>query len=93
MSICSNTRITDPETLERRFDVLLRRFELRQGSGGNGRFRGGDGLVREVEFLADMTGESESTRPRLLLDFIPNSKLKISKLKISTLLQKFNSKL
>ncbi len=47
----TNTRITDPEILERRYPVLLRKFSLRHGSGGNGRFKGGNGLVREVEFL------------------------------------------
>ena len=52
----TNTRITDPETLERRFAVLLRSFAVRRGSGGGGRHRGGDGLVRKVEFLAPMTG-------------------------------------
>jgi 5-oxoprolinase (ATP-hydrolysing) len=47
----TNTRITDPEILERRYPVLLRKFSIRRGSGGRGRFNGGDGLVREVEFL------------------------------------------
>jgi 5-oxoprolinase (ATP-hydrolysing) len=47
----TNTRITDPEILERRYPVLLRQFALRRGSGGAGRHRGGDGLIREVEFL------------------------------------------
>ena len=47
----TNTRITDPEILERRYPVLLRRFSVRQDSGGNGRFKGGNGLVRELEFL------------------------------------------
>jgi 5-oxoprolinase (ATP-hydrolysing) len=47
----TNTRITDPEILERRYPVLLHRFALRRGSGGKGLFNGGDGLVREVEFL------------------------------------------
>ncbi|WP_020587056.1 hydantoinase B/oxoprolinase family protein [Desulfobacter curvatus] len=47
----TNTRITDPEILERRYPVLLREFSIRRGSGGRGRFNGGDGLVREVEFL------------------------------------------
>jgi 5-oxoprolinase (ATP-hydrolysing) len=47
----TNTRITDPEILERRYPVLLRRFSVRPDSGGNGRFKGGNGLVREVEFL------------------------------------------
>ncbi len=47
----TNTRITDPEILERRYPVLLREFSLRKNSGGSGAFNGGDGLVREVEFL------------------------------------------
>ena len=47
----TNTRITDPEILERRYPVLLREFSVRPGSGGDGLFRGGDGLVREIEFL------------------------------------------
>jgi 5-oxoprolinase (ATP-hydrolysing) len=51
----TNSRLTDPEVLERRFPVLLREFSLRPGSGGTGEFRGGDGLVREVEFRAAMT--------------------------------------
>ncbi|MEO1844612.1 MAG: hydantoinase B/oxoprolinase family protein, partial [Akkermansiaceae bacterium] len=51
----SNTAITDPEIIERRFPVRLREFSLRNGSGGGGKWRGGDGLVREIEFLAPMT--------------------------------------
>jgi 5-oxoprolinase (ATP-hydrolysing) len=47
----TNTRITDAEVLERRYPVLLREFALRRGSGGAGAQRGGDGLVREIEFL------------------------------------------
>lgn len=47
----TNTRITDPEVLEARFPVRVHRFALRRGSGGIGRWRGGDGLVRELEFL------------------------------------------
>lgn len=50
----TNTRITDPEVLEVRFPVRLVRFGLRRGSGGNGRWRGGDGLVREIEWLRDL---------------------------------------
>ncbi|KAH6626599.1 Hydantoinase B/oxoprolinase-domain-containing protein [Chaetomium sp. MPI-SDFR-AT-0129] len=46
----TNTRITDPEILEKRYPVLLHQFSLRKGSGGNGRFKGGDGCVREMEF-------------------------------------------
>ncbi len=47
----TNTRITDPEILERRYPLLLRQFAVRKDSGGRGKFNGGDGLVREVEFL------------------------------------------
>jgi 5-oxoprolinase (ATP-hydrolysing) len=47
----TNTRITDPEILERRYPVLLREFSLRKGSGGDGLHRGGDGVVRELEPL------------------------------------------
>lgn len=47
----TNTRITDPEVLEHRYPVRVARFSLRPGSGGRGRWRGGDGLVRELEFL------------------------------------------
>ncbi len=50
----TNTRITDPEVLETRFPVRLWRFSLRPGSGGSGRFRGGDGVVREIEALVPL---------------------------------------
>ncbi|MCB9684339.1 MAG: hydantoinase B/oxoprolinase family protein [Alphaproteobacteria bacterium] len=48
----TNTRATDPEVLEARMPLRVRRFELRRGSGGAGRWSGGDGLVREIEVLA-----------------------------------------
>jgi 5-oxoprolinase (ATP-hydrolysing) len=51
----TNSRLTDPEVLETRFPVLLREFSIRHGSGGAGRHRGGDGLVRRVEFRESMT--------------------------------------
>jgi 5-oxoprolinase (ATP-hydrolysing) len=47
----TNTRITDPEILEKRYPVVLRQFRLREDSGGQGQFRGGDGVVRELEFM------------------------------------------
>ncbi len=50
----TNSRCTDPEVLETRFPVRIRRFELRRGSGGAGAHAGGDGLIREFEFLAAM---------------------------------------
>lgn len=46
----TNTRITDPEILERRYPTILRQFSLRLGSGGGGFHRGGDGVIREIEF-------------------------------------------
>ena len=51
----TNTRLTDPEVLEWRFPVLLESFAIRRGSGGRGRWRGGDGAVRRVRFLEPMT--------------------------------------
>lgn len=51
----TNTRITDAEILETRFPVRVLRFAIRRGSGGEGRYRGGDGLVRELEFLAPLS--------------------------------------
>ncbi len=51
----TNSRITDVELLEARYPVRVRRFGLRSGSGGAGRTRGGEGLVRELEFLAPLT--------------------------------------
>jgi 5-oxoprolinase (ATP-hydrolysing) len=47
----TNSRITDPEVLEARFPVRLIQFSFRRGSGGAGRYRGGAGLVRELEAL------------------------------------------
>jgi 5-oxoprolinase (ATP-hydrolysing) len=51
----TNSRLTDPEILEDRFPVRLERFAIRRGSGGAGRWRGGDGVVRELRFLAPLT--------------------------------------
>ena len=51
----TNTAITDPEIIERRFPVRLRQFAIREGSGGEGRWPGGNGIVREVEFLEPLT--------------------------------------
>ncbi len=48
----TNTRATDVEVLERRFPVVLRQHRLRRHSGGGGRHRGGDGVVKEWEFRA-----------------------------------------
>jgi 5-oxoprolinase (ATP-hydrolysing) len=51
----TNTRITDPEVVEHRYPVRVERFAVRAGSGGRGRWRGGDGAVREVTFLEPMS--------------------------------------
>lgn len=51
----TNSRLTDPEILEDRFPVRLERFALRRGSGGAGRWPGGDGVVRWLRFLEPMT--------------------------------------
>ncbi|MBU6300851.1 MAG: hydantoinase B/oxoprolinase family protein [Verrucomicrobia bacterium] len=50
----TNTAITDPEILEHRYPVRLHRFALRRNSGGAGRWHGGDGLIREFEFLVPL---------------------------------------
>jgi 5-oxoprolinase (ATP-hydrolysing) len=47
----TNTRLTDPEVLETLYPVRLIRFTIRKNSGGNGKFCGGNGVVRELEFL------------------------------------------
>jgi 5-oxoprolinase (ATP-hydrolysing) len=51
----TNTAITDPEIIEQRYPVRLHQFAIRRGSGGSGRWRGGDGVVREFEFLQPLT--------------------------------------
>lgn len=51
----TNSRLTDPEVLEWRFPVLLESFRINEGSGGKGKHKGGDGTIRRVRFLEDMT--------------------------------------
>ncbi|MBC7434674.1 MAG: hydantoinase B/oxoprolinase family protein [Bdellovibrionales bacterium] len=51
----TNSRLTDPEVLEFRFPVRLESYEIRKGSGGKGKWKGGDGGVRSVRFLEPMT--------------------------------------
>lgn len=46
----TNTRMTDTEIFERRYPVILREFSVRRGSGGRGKYHGGDGAVRDIEF-------------------------------------------
>eukprot|EP00331_Platyophrya_macrostoma_P029353 CAMPEP_0176441254 /NCGR_PEP_ID=MMETSP0127-20121128/21084_1 /TAXON_ID=938130 /ORGANISM="Platyophrya macrostoma, Strain WH" /LENGTH=78 /DNA_ID=CAMNT_0017825989 /DNA_START=443 /DNA_END=676 /DNA_ORIENTATION=- len=43
------------EVMEKRYPVILRKFEMRDGSGGEGKYQGGNGIIREIEFLEEMT--------------------------------------
>ncbi|QSB14879.1 hydantoinase B/oxoprolinase family protein [Natronosporangium hydrolyticum] len=61
----TNSRLTDPEVLELRFPVLLDSFEIRPGSGGTGRWRGGDGAVRRLRFREPMTVSALSGHRRV----------------------------
>jgi 5-oxoprolinase (ATP-hydrolysing) len=51
----TNSRLTDPEVLEWRYPVRLESFSIRRGSGGKGRWHGGDGAIRRLRFLEPMT--------------------------------------
>jgi 5-oxoprolinase (ATP-hydrolysing) len=51
----TNTRMTDPEVVEWRFPVRVESFSIRHGSGGKGKFAGGDGVTRKIRFLEPMT--------------------------------------
>ncbi|KFZ02962.1 hypothetical protein V502_11347 [Pseudogymnoascus sp. VKM F-4520 (FW-2644)] len=63
----TNTRITDPEIFEKRYPCILREFSLREGSGGVGLHPGGNGVVRDIEFLVpvqcSILSERRSHRP------------------------------
>jgi 5-oxoprolinase (ATP-hydrolysing) len=61
----TNSRLTDPEVLEWRFPMLLESFEIRHGSGGAGKHRGGDGTVRRLRFLERMTAAILSNHRRV----------------------------
>jgi 5-oxoprolinase (ATP-hydrolysing) len=61
----TNSRITDPEVLELRYPVIIDEHSIRHGSGGAGRFRGGDGALRRVRFLESMTAAILSGRRRV----------------------------
>jgi 5-oxoprolinase (ATP-hydrolysing) len=58
----TNTRMTDPEVLELRYPVRLELFGIRRGSGGAGKWHGGDGAVRRIRFLEPMTAVVVSSR-------------------------------
>ena len=61
----TNTRMTDPEVLEKRFPVRLEEFSIRSGSGGAGQYRGGHGVVRRLRFLTDATVTTLSSHRRI----------------------------
>ena len=61
----TNTRLTDPEVLEFRYPVLLERFAVRRGSGGAGRWHGGDGVERIIRFREAMTASLLTNRRRV----------------------------
>lgn len=61
----TNSRLTDPEILEWRLPVRLDDFAVRRGSGGAGRWRGGDGAVRRIRFLEPMTVSTLSQHRRV----------------------------
>ncbi len=58
----TNSRLTDPEVLEWRYPVLVEEFSVRRGSGGQGRWTGGDGVVRRIRFREAMTAAILSNR-------------------------------
>eukprot|EP00795_Rhopilema_esculentum_P001663 gene1663-16138_t len=74
----TNTRITDPEILERRYPVMLRQFSLNKGTGGKGEFSGGDGIIRELYFRKDLTlsilSERRAFRPYGLEGGLPGKR-------------------
>lgn len=73
----TNTAITDPEILEYRYPVRCREFSLRLGSGGAGKWRGGDGLVRELTFLrpvsVSLLGQSRRRPPSGMAGGMPGA--------------------
>ena len=61
----TNSRLTDPEVLEWRYPVRLESYAIRPGSGGDGRWRGGDGGIRRIRFLEPMTVSTLSGHRRI----------------------------
>lgn len=58
----TNTRITDPEVYELRYPIILKQFSIRQDSGGVGKHRGGNGVIREIEFRIPLSVSMLSER-------------------------------
>ena len=61
----TNTRLTDPEVLEWRYPVRVEEFSIRRDSGGKGRRKGGNGVVRRIRFLEPMTASILSSHRRV----------------------------
>jgi 5-oxoprolinase (ATP-hydrolysing) len=61
----TNSRLTDPEVLEFRFPVLVEEFYIRRGTGGGGKFKGGDGVLRRIRFREAMTAAILSGHRRI----------------------------
>ncbi len=63
----TNSRLTDPEVLEFSYPVQVEAFSIRRGSGGRGAYRGGDGVVRRIRFLAPMQANLLALRREVAL--------------------------
>lgn len=67
----TNTRMTDPEIFEQRYPVILHKFGIRENSGGSGQHKGGDGIIREIEFkrpvIVSILSERRVHAPRGLM--------------------------
>jgi N-methylhydantoinase B/oxoprolinase/acetone carboxylase alpha subunit len=61
----TNSRMTDAEVLETRYPILVREFSIRRGSGGAGKYSGGDGIIRKLEFRATMSAAILSNHRRV----------------------------
>ncbi|MCU0548642.1 MAG: hydantoinase B/oxoprolinase family protein [Leptolyngbya sp. Prado105] len=61
----TNSRLSDPEILEWRFPVFVESFEIRSGSGGQGKYSGGNGVIRRIKFRSCMTAAILSGHRRI----------------------------
>lgn len=61
----TNSRLTDPEVLEFRYPVLIEEFKIRENSGGEGQYSGGNGVIRNIKFLEPMTANILSSHRKI----------------------------